>query len=132
MNVRFVVLRFYGDDLNPDELTAILGPPTRAYAKGAPVAPNLKPPFLGRTGLWSLSTLTLDLGPDIKVHLAYLWGRVEPHLDELEKLLSDRHVIIELQPTYVKTRTSRTPKRKPLPVSMKPRFERLGVHEMTL
>jgi hypothetical protein len=129
---RFVVLRFYGDDLVPDELTAVLGPATRAYAKGQPVGPNLKRPFLGRTGLWSLSTLALDLGPNIEVHLAYIWGRVEPHLDELERLLSRRRVTIEVQPIYAKPRNSRTPKHKPLPGRHVDRFGRLGVHEMTL
>jgi hypothetical protein len=124
--VRFVVLRFHGDELDPAELTAILGTPTRAYAKGEPVGMSLKRPFLGRTGMWSLSTRTLDLGPDIGTHLAYIWGRVEPHLDALEKFAST--VTVDLQATYEKS----PPKRKqPIPV-LKPRFERLGIHELTL
>jgi hypothetical protein len=54
----FVTLRFAGDDLDPDEISAVLPvKPTRAHCKGeeffaGPRAGNLH----GRTGMWFIAT----------------------------------------------------------------------------
>ena len=54
----FVTLRFAGDDLNPEEISAVLPvKPTPAYRKGeelfaGPRAGNLR----GRTGMWYFAT----------------------------------------------------------------------------
>ena len=77
----FVTLRFAGDDLDPEEISALLPvKPTRARRKGeeffaGPRASNL----LGRTGMWFLATDKLVPSGDLQDHLACV-----------EKLLSSR------------------------------------------
>jgi len=63
----FVTLRFAGDDLDPDEISALLPvKPTRAHRKGetffaGPRAGNLR----GRTGMWFLATDKLVPSDDL-------------------------------------------------------------------
>ena len=70
----FVTLRFAGDDLDPDEISAILPvKPTRAYRKGeaffaGPRTGNLP----GRTGMWFLATDKLVPSDDLKDHRAFV------------------------------------------------------------
>jgi Domain of unknown function (DUF4279) len=68
----FVTLRFAGDDLDPNEISAVLPvKPTRAHHKGeefsaGPRAGNLH----GRTGIWFLATDKLVPSDDLQDHLA--------------------------------------------------------------
>ena len=70
----FVTLRFAGDDLDPDEISAILPvKPTRAHRKGeeffaGPRAGNLR----GRTGMWFLATDKLVPSDNLQDHLAFV------------------------------------------------------------
>ena len=70
----FVTLRFAGDDLDPDEISAILPvKSTRAHRKGeaffaGPRAGNLR----GRTGMWFLATDKLVPSDDLQDHLAFV------------------------------------------------------------
>jgi len=52
-----VALRFGGDDLDPQAISAALGAtPTLAYSKGGAWATPFGKPMVGRTGLWNLYT----------------------------------------------------------------------------
>ena len=70
----FVTLRFAGDDLDPDEISAILPvKPTRAHRKGeeffaGPRAGSLR----GRTGMWFLATDKLVPSDKLQDHLALI------------------------------------------------------------
>jgi hypothetical protein len=76
----FVTLRFAGDDLDPDEISAILTvEPTRAHRKGeeffaGPRAGKLR----GRTGIWFLATDKLVLADDLHDHLAFVQKLLYP------------------------------------------------------
>src|SRR5436190_10306588 len=70
----FVTLRFAGEDLDPEEISAILPiEPTRAHRKGeaffaGPSAGKLH----GRTGIWFLATDKLVHSDEFQDHLAFV------------------------------------------------------------
>src|SRR5437870_7256895 len=70
----FATLRFSGDRLDPDRITAILGvQPTKAYRKGercfaGPRAGHVT----GRTGVWVLATDSVVEGAELDRHLEHL------------------------------------------------------------
>jgi hypothetical protein len=76
----FVTLRFAGDDLDPDEISALLPvKPTRAHRKGeeffaGPRAGNLR----GRTGMWFLATNKLVTSDNLQDHLAFVQNLLSP------------------------------------------------------
>lgn len=80
-----VTLRFFGDDLNPDELTQILNcQPTEAYKKGYVVTTTIKPRTI-KTGTWFL---TIERNSD---------QTLEEQISELlEKLPTDLKIWEEL------------------------------------
>jgi hypothetical protein len=100
----FVTLRFAGDELDPQEISAILPiKPTRAHRKGeeffaGPNAGNL----LGRTGIWFLATDKLIDRADLRDHLKFLHkllypepsdkGRITKLRDVLERAHSHAHI----------------------------------------
>jgi Domain of unknown function (DUF4279) len=73
-NTAFATLRFRGDRLNPDRITAILGVrPTKAYRRGeryfaGPRAGHVT----GRTGVWVFATDSIVEGPELDRHLEHL------------------------------------------------------------
>ena|SRR5437762_930997 len=73
-NTAFATLRFRGDRLDPDRITAILGvAPTRAYRRGeryfaGPRAGHVT----GRTGVWVLATDSVVGGAELDRHLEHL------------------------------------------------------------
>jgi hypothetical protein len=70
----YAILRFAGDELEPSEISDILGVgATRAYCKGeeyfaGPRAGMVK----GHTGIWLLSTDELVNSSDLERHISYL------------------------------------------------------------
>lgn len=70
-----VSLRFSGDELNPDEVSTVIGSqPTRAYRKGDPrTSPNGTCLGLARFGLWSLS-ISQDQPGDLEAKIVALLG----------------------------------------------------------
>ncbi len=76
----FVTLRFAGDDLDPDEISAVLPvKPTRAHRKGeeffaGPRAGTLR----GRTGIWFLASDKLVPSDDLQDHLAFVQKLISP------------------------------------------------------
>ncbi len=76
----FVTLRFAGDELDPDEISAVLPvKPTRAHRKGetffaGPRAGKLR----GRTGIWFLATDKLVPSDDLQDHLAFVENLLFP------------------------------------------------------
>jgi hypothetical protein len=84
----FVTLRFAGDDLDPDEISAVLPiKPTRAHRKGeeflaGPRAGNLH----GRTGMWFLATDKLVPSDDLQDHLAFVQKLLCPRPSDIKRI----------------------------------------------
>src|SRR5579884_2737351 len=69
----FASLRFVGERLDPDRVTAILGTaPTTAYRKGEVYKESRGREARGRTGVWLLSSKGAVNSSDLKDHLEYL------------------------------------------------------------
>jgi hypothetical protein len=95
----FVTLRFAGDDLDPDAISAVLGiAPARAHRKGeefvaGPRAGKLR----GRTGLWFLATDKLVPSDELQDHLAFVERLLYPErgdqrrIGDLRNLLERMH-----------------------------------------
>jgi hypothetical protein len=85
-------LSFYGDDLDPDELTHLLGcTPTRAHRKGDPhVSPDGRRRFSDhRTGNWSLNVEDALPG-DLDMQIRELLAKVSDDL-EVWRGITARH-----------------------------------------
>jgi len=91
----FATLRFSGDRLEPESITAIIGtPPTRAYRKGetyrtGPSGQTAK----GRTGVWYLSTQRAVTSQTLADHLDHLVNVISPrggsdHVPALRDLIA--------------------------------------------
>jgi hypothetical protein len=76
----FVTLRFAGDDLDPDEISAVLPiKPTRAHRKGEEFFAGARSGNLrGRTGIWFLATDELVPSDDLQDHLTFLESLLYP------------------------------------------------------
>jgi Domain of unknown function (DUF4279) len=70
----FATLRFSGDRLDPDQISAILRvPPTKAWRKGERYFAGSRTGHLvGRTGTWFLATDDFVTSPDLDQHLEFL------------------------------------------------------------
>jgi Domain of unknown function (DUF4279) len=91
----FVTLRFAGDDLDPDEISAVLPiKPTRAHRKGeeffaGPRAGNL----YGRTGMWFLATDKLVPSDDLQDHLAFVQKLLSPRPGDTSRIAKLRDIL---------------------------------------
>lgn len=57
-----ITLRIFGDELDPDEISRVLGcAPTKSARKGAAANSDLR---IAKTGRWSLTVKSRDLDPD--------------------------------------------------------------------
>ena len=92
----FVTLRFAGDDLDPDEISAVLlVKPTRAHRKGeeffaGPRAGNLR----GRTGMWFLATDNLVPSDNPRDHMGFVQKLLSPTPGDTSRIAKLR-VILE-------------------------------------
>ena len=83
-----VTLRFFGDDLDPDELTRILNcKPTEAYKKGDVVTTTMRPRTI-KTGQWFLS-FEKNSEQDLEEQILALFEKLPEDL-EIWKNLSER------------------------------------------
>jgi hypothetical protein len=94
-----VTLRFAGDELDPQEISAVLPVgPTRAHRKGeefiaGPRAGTLR----GRTGIWFLATDDLVASDDLPDHLHFVQNLLYPEpqddrrVSKLREILDRRH-----------------------------------------
>ena len=95
-NTAFATLRFRGDRLDPDRITAILGVrPTKAYRKGEPYFAGPRAgQVTGRTGVWILATDRVVEGAELDRHLEHLLALVfrgpdcTKRLKQLHELMS--------------------------------------------
>ncbi|HEY2539503.1 MAG TPA: DUF4279 domain-containing protein [Stellaceae bacterium] len=91
----FVTLRFAGDDLDPDEISAVLPvAPTRAHRKGeeffaGPHAGNLR----GRTGIWFLATDRLVPSDHLDEHFAFVEQLLYPEAGEDSRVKKLREIL---------------------------------------
>jgi len=82
-----VTLRFFGDDLDPDELSRLLGSePTLARRKGDPLADG----STAETGSWLLSSQQMSRNA-IEAQLHSLFDRLTPELHVWSKLADRYH-----------------------------------------
>jgi hypothetical protein len=96
----FVILRFAGDDLNPEEISAILPvEPTRAHRKGEEFAAGTDAGKLrSRTGMWFLATDKLVPGDHLEDHLGFVQKLLYPapgddsRVTQLRTILKRSHV----------------------------------------
>jgi hypothetical protein len=92
----FVTLRFAGDDLDPQEISAILPvKPTRAHRKSeeffaGPNAGTLR----GRTGIWFLATDKLVHSDDLRDHLEFVQKLIYPEPGDKQRI-AKLHDILE-------------------------------------
>ena len=83
-----VRLRFFGDDLDPDELTRLLGaPPTEAHRRGDTL-PRPKPSHTAPGGYWAIATERST--HDIEAQLTDLFARLTTDF-EIWRSLTSRH-----------------------------------------
>ena len=89
----FATLRFSGDRLDPDRITAILGvQPTKAYQKGERYLAGPRAGYLtGRTGVWVLASDGAIDSAELDPHLEYLVAPIfaGPNREERLKQLHD-------------------------------------------
>ncbi|WEJ98542.1 MAG: DUF4279 domain-containing protein [Candidatus Sphingomonas phytovorans] len=79
-------LRFFGDDLDPDEITARLGrPPSVGMKKGVTWVTESGAEKVARTGSWRLKTNDRQLG-DFDSHIAQILGGLSDDLAVWEDL----------------------------------------------
>src|ERR1700686_1405898 len=75
----FASLSFAGDNLNPADITKLLGhEPTTAYRKGEIYKRSRGHEVVGRTGLWLLSSRGDVKSGELSDHLAYLKAVIFP------------------------------------------------------
>ena len=76
-----LTLRFYGDDLDPQELSDRLGAtPTRAFLKGAKLLSAGGSERIAKTGQWRL-TIEADAPEDLETLVARLFDGLNPEQD---------------------------------------------------
>jgi Domain of unknown function (DUF4279) len=94
--IAFATLRFLGDCLDPDRITAILGvQPTKAYQKGERYLAGPRAGHVtGRTGVWVFATdsvvnsAELDRHLELRADLIFREPAREERLQELHELMS--------------------------------------------
>src|SRR2546430_11458789 len=92
----FATLRFCGDRLDPDRITAILGvQPTKAYRKGERYLAGPRAGYVtGRTGVWVLASDSVMNSAELDRHLEHLVDLIfagpdrEERLKQLHELMS--------------------------------------------
>ena len=92
----FATLRFTGDRLDPDSISAILGvQPTKAYRKGESYLAGPRAGYVvGRTGVWVLATDGMVDSAELDRHLEHLVGLIfagsgrQGRVKELQDLMS--------------------------------------------
>jgi len=91
----FVTLRFAGDDLDPQEISAILPvAPTRAHRKGeAFVAGQHAGKLRGRTGIWFLATDKLVRSDDLGDHLDFVRDLLYPKPSDVSRIMKLRDIL---------------------------------------
>jgi hypothetical protein len=92
----YAILRFSGDQLDPCEISSILGiAPSRAYRKGEEYFAGPRTRMVkGRTGIWLLSTDEVVKSSDFDRHISYPVGLIFDHdadrAARLHQLIVDR------------------------------------------
>ncbi|QGY81294.1 DUF4279 domain-containing protein [Sphingorhabdus lacus] len=87
-----ITLRFRGDDLDPEELTSLLGAiPTNAATKGAPLQSTGGRERVAKTGHWHLRVDPAEPGEEFDEQLIRLFKQLTPDLDAW-RYLSERYV----------------------------------------
>jgi Domain of unknown function (DUF4279) len=84
----FVTLRFAGDDLDPDEISAVPPvKPTRAHRKGEEFfAGSHAGKLHGRTGIWFLATDRLVPRDDLMEHLDFVHKLLSPRPGDMSRI----------------------------------------------
>jgi hypothetical protein len=85
----FATLRFSGDRLDPDRITALLGvQPTKAHRKGERYLAGPRAGYVsGRTGVWVLATDSTIKSLELHQHLEHLVNLIFREPDREERLM---------------------------------------------
>ena len=91
----FVTLRFAGDDLDPQEISAVLPiTPTRAHRKGEEfVAGQHAGKLRGRTGIWFLATDKFVHSDDLGDHLRFVHDLLYPEPSDVSRITTLRDIL---------------------------------------
>lgn len=91
----FATLRFAGDNLDPQEIRAVLPiPPRRAHRKGELYYSGKRAGYLpGRTGIWYLTTDRFTDSRNLTDHLAILQGWLRPAPNDNQRLMHLRDIM---------------------------------------
>lgn len=85
-------LRVFGEDLRPDEVSALLGAaPSVSYARGDQISTRGQVVRLARQGMWALHA-TETTPADLDAQVDELLGRLTPELGRWHELASRFHV----------------------------------------
>src|SRR5713226_10670143 len=83
-------LGIFHDDLDPEEITRLLGlQPTRGWKRGEPRNPRARTPIPAKFGVWLLSTRGIVQSRDVRRHIDWLLDRAEPR-GAVFKMLHER------------------------------------------
>lgn len=75
-NESHATFRLFGDALDPDEVTRLLGvKPSFARRKGDKYG-NPARPVVSRTGIWALESETSVVSPDLEPHVEFLLSQI--------------------------------------------------------
>jgi len=79
-------LRFFGDDLDPDDLTRRLaGSPTKSARKGDPRISQSSRQYVEKTGSWRLNALDAKPG-DLDAQIQWIFASLTPDLSVWDEL----------------------------------------------
>lgn len=92
-NESLVTLRIYGDDLIPDEITALLGcRPDIAYTKGdVYISKHSDQRYVRKTGRWSLRAARME-PEDVSAQITEILARLPQNLD-IWRQLGEKYVL---------------------------------------
>ncbi len=90
----YVTLRFVGDELNPDHVSAIMPvAPKRAHRKGEIFDAGARVgPLIGRTGIWYYDTSALK-SSDLADHLRHIVKLLYPEPDDFSRVKCIRELL---------------------------------------
>jgi hypothetical protein len=126
----FATLRFSGDGLEPERITATIGTaPTLSYRKGETYRTGASgQKAKGRTGVWYLSTRRIVTSQQLADHLDYILNVISPntgpdHVPALRDLMANDGIEAEISCFWHGTVGALPPD---IPAGIRKAIERLG------
>ena len=121
-------VRFFGDDLDPLDVTLALGiPPDHQHRRGEPRLSRARDGTVRRAsdysaGMWSMSSREWVDSPRLEVHLDWLLGQLEPLRAQVETLLA-----ADTKADFFCYSAGKTDQPPSVPTSVRERADSLGI-----